>query len=327
MTDFVHSEQNTIDYTQIEINFQEQTTMRAQQTMSQTEAFVTFVGGKGRETKTTFWGINKLDQKTQRHTAYPQAETPREAYWFGTSHFWKKEPLDGDDQLYEATDPATGLSAVWVAAAAREKDRLHINSAIGTAYRGRYGQNTAQVLPASQMIANGGTGLTKAKIIAGVMKIRRAFPDQMDPIVTFVTSAQMSDLWSINEVINWDFNEQRPLKDLMLPFYFGTYFKVVDDTADFNPSDSTKTVEWDPIIPILVDGIGAGTHIRYCPMWVKSALRGKKDMEITTRIHDEAKDHGPGAKSITVDMVEGSTRVNPLGVVVIECADTSPVSQ
>lgn len=323
----LHTEQNTIDYTQIEINFQEQTTMRAQQEMSETEAFVTYVGGKGRETKTTFWGINKLDQKTQRHAAYPQSETPREAYWFGTTHFWKKEPLDGDDALYEATDPATGLSQVWSAAAAREKDRLHINTAMGVAYRGRYGQNVAQALPASQIIPHGGTGLTKAKLIAGVGKIRRAFPQRSDPIVTFVTTAQQLNMFEISEVINFDFNAERPLKDLNLSYYFGTYLKVVDDTADFNPQDPTKTVEWDPIIPILVDGIGAGTHIRYCVMWVKSAIRAKKEREITTKIWDEEKDHGPGSKSITCDFDEGSTRVNPLGVVVIECADTSPVSQ
>lgn len=323
----LQSEQNTIDYTQIEINFQERTAMRAQQKMSMTEAFITYIGGKGRETKTTFWGTNTLDQKTQRHTAYPMSETAREAYWFGTLHFWKKEPLDGDDALYEATDPATGLTEVWSAAAAREKDRLHLNAAIGAAYRGRYGQTSAQPLPSSQIIPNGNTGLTQAKIVTAVQMLRRAHPDMTDPIALFCTGQQLySDLMGITTITSRDFNEKPPLKDLDLPYFFGTYFKVIEDTANYQPNDPTKVVQWDPIIPILVNGISAGVHIRYCVMWVKSAMRGKKDYDVITKVHDESKDHGPGAKSITCDFSEGSSRVNPLGVVVIECADTSPVT-
>ncbi len=323
----VISASDTIDYTQIEINFQERTEMRAQQKMSETRAFLTYVGGKGRETKTTFWGTNRLEQKTQRHESYPQSETPREAYWFGTTHFWKKEPLDGDDALYDATDPATGLSDVWAAAAAREQDRLHIRAAIGIAYRGRYGQTSGQPLPASQIIPHGSVGLTQAKIIAAVGKIRRAFPDRSEPICLFATSAQELDLMSITQVTSRDFNDRPPLKDMNMPYFFGTYFRYIEDQSDFNPVDTTKTVAWDPIVPLVVNGISAGVHIRQCVMWVKSAMRAKEDMPITTKIWDEAKDHGPGSKSVTVDFKEGSSRVNPLGVVVIECADTSPVLQ
>lgn len=317
-------ENDTIDLTQIEINFQERTNMRNQQLVALTEPFITYVGGKGRETKTTFWGRNELEQKSQRHASYPQSETPREAYWFGSTHFWKKEPLDGDDALHEATDPATGLAPVWSAEAAREKDRLYINAAMGAAYKGRYGQTTAQGLPASQIIPHGNTGLTPTKIRQAVQKIRRAHPDHMDPICTFVTSYQLTiDLMGFDEITSGDYNGLMPLKDLQLPFFLGSYFKPIEDTANYHPSDPANTVEWDPILKLVPNGIGAGTHIRYCVMWVKSAMRGKKDREIMTKIHDESKDHGPDAKSITCDFNEGGSRVNPLGVVVIECADQS----
>lgn len=319
-------EQDTIDLTQIEINFQERTNMRAQQLVSLTEPFITYVGGKGRETKTTFWGRNKLEQKSQRHSSYPQSETPREAYWFGSMHFWKKEPLDGDDALFEATDPSTGLSEVWAAEAAREKDRLYINAAMGAAYKGRYGQTSPEPLPAAQIIPHGNTGLTPTKIKNAVQMIRRAHPSQMDPICTFVTGYQLyTDMLGFDEITSGDYNDMKPLKDLQLPFFLGSYFKVIEDTADYHPSDASNVVEWDPILKVGIDGIGAGTHIRYCVMWVKSAMRGKKDREVITRIHDEEKDHGPGAKSITCDFNEGGSRVNPLGVVIIECADQSPM--
>lgn len=318
-------EQDTIDLTQIEINMQERTNMRAQQLMSQTEAFITYIGGKGRETKTTFWGRNRLEQKTQRHSTYPQSETPREAYWIGSMHFWKKEPIDGDDVLFEASDPTTGLSPVWAAEAAREKDRLHIAAAMGVASKGRYGNTTQEALPSSQFIAHGGVGLTPTKVQQAVTKLRRAFPDQMDPIVTFCTGRQIFiDMMGFDSVASKDYNDgTAPLKDLRLPFHFGSYFKIVEDVADFHPADANNTVEFDPIIPVDVDGISSGTHIRYVVMWVKSAMRGKRDRDVQVRVHDEAKDHGPGAKSITCDFNEGSGRVNPLGVVVIECADTS----
>lgn len=324
MGDYVTND-GTIDYTQIEINFQERTEMRAQQTMSLTEPFITYVGGKGRETKTTFWGSQgALDTKSQRFQTYPQKITPRDAYWFGSTHFWDKEPIDGDDQLFDAVDAGSGLSQVWGAAAAREKDRLYINAAIGRAWRGRYGQTTAQALPASQIIPHGNTGLTAAKVIQAVSMIRRAAPETVDPIVTLCTSFQLNtDLMSDNKVISHDFNDDRPLRDLRLPYYFGSYFKIIEDYANFNPTNPTNTVQFDPILPLLVNGVTTGTHIRYCVMWVKSAMRGKKDRPIQTKLHNEEKDHGPDAKSLTVDFMEGGTRVNPLGVVVIECAETA----
>ena len=321
-------EQDTIDLAQIEINFQERTQMRAQQLMSLTEPFITYVGGKGRETKTTFYGRNRLEQKTQRHETYPQAETPREAFWFGDAHYWKKEPLDGDDQLFEATDAATGLSPVWAAEAAREKDRLHVNAAMGNAYKGRYGSTTAQALPSSQFIAHGSTGLTEAKVRQGVRMLRRAFPNLMEPICLFCTGYQLyTDLMGDAKVISRDYVDRPPLKDLNLNYHFGTYFKLIEDVADFHPQDPSNTVEWDPIVPVTEDGISSGVHIRHTVMWVKSAMRGHKSREISTNIHDESKDHGPGARSITCDFMEGSSRVNPLGVVVIECADQSPLAQ
>lgn len=317
----------TVDYTQIEINFQERTTMRAQQTMSLTEPFITYVGGKGRETKTTFWGTQGgLDQKSQRHQSYPEATTPREAYWFGTTHFWDKEHIDGDDELFDATDAGSGLSQVWGAAAAREKDRLYVNAAMGIAYRGRFGQTDPQPLPASQIIPHNSTGLTKEKVIQAVSMIRRAHPEGSDPIVTMVTSRQLYiDLMGEEEVTSGDYNADRPLKDLQLNYFFGSYFKVLEDTANYNPQTPGRVVEWDPILPIIPDGISGGVHLRYCVMWVKSAMRGKKDRPIQTRLHDESKDKGPDAKSLTVDFMEGGTRVNPLGVVVIEVADASPL--
>lgn len=326
MPDYYTAE-GTVDYTQVEINFQERTQMRAQQRMSTTEPFITYVGGKGRETKTTFWGgQGSLDEKSSRNEQYPSRTTEREAYWFGTTHYWDKEYIDGDDDLFDAADASGGLSEVWSAAAAREKDRLYINAAIGSAYRGRFGSNVEQALPSSQIIAHGGTGLTETKVRQAVQKLRRASPDEMDPIVCFVTSAQIHvDLMSETKVISNDYNEMRPLKDLKLPFFLGTYFKIVEDYANYHPTeDDGRVVNFDPILPLFVDGVSSGVHVRYCVMWLKSAMRGKKDRPIETALHDERKDRGPGAKSLTVDMMEGGSRVNPLGVVVIACAETAP---
>ena len=292
---------DTIDLTQLEINFQQRTEQRAAELFSHTEPFITYVqNGKGRETKTSFYGRNALEQKTARHASYPQSETPRESYWFGTTHFWKKEPIDGDDALYEATDPGVGLSPVWAAEAAREKDRLHLNSATGNAYKGRYGSTTAEGLPASQTIAHGSTGLTPEKVRQAVRMLRRAYPNKMDPICCFCTGFQVyEDLMGFDAVASRDYNDRPPLKDLELPYYFGAYFKQIEDVADFHPTDTSNTVEWDPIVPLTVDGIASGNHIRSVIFWVKSAMRGRKDRSIQTKIHDESKDHGPDAKSIT----------------------------
>jgi hypothetical protein len=316
---------DTVDLTQLEINFQERTALRAQQKMSLLRPFVVWVGGKGRETKVTFFGSNTLDQKSERHERYPTKETAREAYWFGSVHFWEKEPIDGDDQLFDTLDSSSMLPDVWAAAANREQDRVLVNAAMNVAYRGRFGQNVAQALPTAQIIPHGSVGLTVAKIIQGVQLIRRAFPDRSEPIVTAITSAQESNLYGEEKFINWDYNDDRPLKELKLSYAFGTYFKVIDDFANYNPSNPANTVQWDPILRRLTDGVSAGIHIRYVVMWVKSAMRAKEDMPIQTRVHDESKDHGPGAKSVTVDMMLGATRVNPLGVVVIECAETAPI--
>jgi hypothetical protein len=323
-----NNEDGTIDYTQIEINFQQRTEMRAQQTMSLLDPFIVWATGKGREAKVTFWGGQAgLAQKSQRHQTYPQFQTEREAYWFGSVHFWAKEPIDGDDALYDAVDAGAGLSQVWGAAAARERDKTAIRTAIGTAYRGRYGKTAAQRLPPSQIIAHGNTGMTEAKIRKGVAMLRRTHPDQLDPICTFLTSEQLTgDLMGENKVINSDYSDQRPLKDLALAYFLGTYFRLLDDYAQFEPEGNLNVATFDPILPILANGVAAGQHIRYCVMFVKSAMRGKKERPVLTRLHDEEKDHGPGAKSLTIDFMEGYTRVDPLGVVVIECVETAPLA-
>lgn len=323
-----NNDEPTIDYTQIEINFQERTALRAQQTMSKIDPFITWVGGKGRETKTTFWGGQSgLGVKSQRHQTYPQFQTEREAFWFGSTHFWAKEPIDGDDALFDATDAGTGLSQVWGAAAAREKDRLFIKLAIGLAYRGRYGKSVSQRLPTSQFIPHGNTGMTEAKVRKAVGMIRRTHPDDNEAICLFLTSEQLNnDLMGEEKIINSDYGGDAPLKNLTLPFFLGTYFRLIDDYAAFQPEGNTNAVTFDPILPILVDGVSAGNHIRYCVMWVKSAMRGKKDRPVSTRLHDEEKDHGPGAKSLTVDFMEGGARVDLTGVVVIECVETAPIA-
>lgn len=320
-----NNDTGTIDYTQIEINFQQRTEMRAQQTMSMLDPFIVWLPGKGKETKVTFWGGQSgLAVKSQRHQTYPQFQTEREQYWFGSAHFWAKEPIDGDDALFDAVDAGAGLSQVWGAAAAREKDKAVIKAAIGTAYRGRYGKTSAQRLPPSQIIPHGNTGLTEAKIRKAVAMIRRTHPDVMDPICTFLTSEQLTgDLMGENKVINGDYTDVKPLKDLQLPYFLGTYFRLLDDYVYMNPEGETNVATFDPILPILANGVSSGIHIRYVVMLVKSAMRGKKERPVTTKLHDEEKDHGPGAKSLTIDYMEGVTRVDPLGVVVIECAETA----
>lgn len=325
-----NNETAPVDYTAIEIDMQERTRHRAQQTMSLIEPFITWLApgkGRGREVKSTVWGgQTDLGIKSQRHQTYPQYETDRDAVFFSTVHFWAKEPIDGDDQLHDAADAQTGLSMVWGSAAARAKDKLTIRNSIGSTYRGTYGKTVAQRLPPSQIIPHGNTGLTEAKVRQAVGMIRRAYPEEVEPICLFLTGEQLTgDLMGEDRVSRSDYNPKPVLTDLKLPYYLGTYFRTIEDYAQHTKMGSANAVEFDPILPILPDGVSPGKHIRYCVMWVKSALRGRKDRELTVKIHDEEKDHGPGACSIAVDFMEGSARQDPLGVVVIECVDESPL--
>ena len=73
------------------------------------------------------------------------------------------ELIDKLDKVKMLADPTSETVANCIAALNRKKDRVIINAALGTAATGVNGTGT-QALPAGQQIANGGTGLTLAKL-------------------------------------------------------------------------------------------------------------------------------------------------------------------
>jgi hypothetical protein len=271
-------------------------------------------------------GANRLIRKTSRNITVPVTETARFRRWMEQKDYWNSERFDGFDALRTHTDPMGRLAQAWASGAAREWDRCAVDAALGVAKVDKYG-DTAVSLPASQVIAHGGTGLTLQKVKQAVKMLRRVNPDRDDPISFFVTSEQEDELLNSAIVTSADYNRERPLVDGALPFFMGAFFHTIDDVLNLsNPvagqpvNGSTGT--FDPILPLDTTAT-PGTPVRRCIAMLQSGVIMGELLPITTEINP-AKEYGIYSQQLQVEMSVGGTREHESKVVVIECVDNSP---
>lgn len=133
-------------------------------------------------------------------------------------------------------------TGAWVedhaAAYSRLKDQVIVDAALGNAVTGEAGTSTT-ALPAGQMIAAGGTGLTVAKLRSARQILRESnlegtrLPGQdsgpsSSNAVLVTTSEQITNLLSDPQVTSADYNTVRALVDGNVDTFMGFKFEVLD---------------------------------------------------------------------------------------------------
>ena len=239
--------------------------------------------------------INRLGQRTaqkrlNRHSDTPLNDQPHSTRFVDLFDWEDGDMIDDQDKVRMLVDPKSEYVQALVQGLNRAKDDVCIAAALGNA-RATAG-NVA--LTAGQKIANGGTGLTKAKIIQTKQLFRQNEADEYtgEDLYFAYGSKQLNDILSDTTLTNQDFVLLRLLQE----------GNINQKWAGFN---------WVPSERLPLSG-----GIRSCFAWAKSGIVLGTAENIMTRVGED-----PG-KSFNVrvyaKMSIGAVRVEEEKVVQVD---------
>ena len=205
-------------------------------------------------------------------------------------------PVDPIDIPRIGSDPTSSYQQNGVMACERQIDEIIIGAMTGTAYEGEDG-TTAVLFNAggTALIAHGGTGLTKDKIIEAKKTFMTNHVDDSETLYWAYGPEQFEDLMNIDEVVNNDYN-QKALQDGKVVYFCG-----------FN---------W---IPTTLLGVGAIAGTRRNVAWAKTGvgfLLGK-GMEIDIGKRRDLSN----ITQISINMAAGALRVEDGKLLAIDCVE------
>lgn len=215
----------------------------------------------------------------------------------GTMDFYDLHmPVDPIDIHRIGSDPTSSYQQNGVMACNRTIDDVIIAAMTGTAYEDETG-STAVLFNAggTALIADGGVGLTKDKIIAAKKQFMANMVDPTEKLYWAYGSEQFEDLMNIDEVVNNDYN-QKALQDGRVVYFCG-----------FN---------W---IPTERLGVGAVAGSRRNIAWVKSGVGYMLGQGMDVQINRRPDLSNISQISISIDL--GACRVEDGKVLAIDCVE------
>lgn len=201
---------------------------------------------------------------------------------------------DPADALQQLVDPKSAYMQAKKAAAARKKDDIIVAALGGTSYSGQNG-TTSNTLSGTSLIAAGGTGMTKLKMIQAKVTLDENEVEVEDRYLG-CASSQIGDLLNTTEVSSADFNTVRSLVEGTLKTWLG-----------FNIVRSER---------FSVDGSSA----RMCYAWQKKGIQLAIQKDTTGRV-DERPDKNY-AWQVYLKLVLGAVRLEESRVVEIKAVET-----
>jgi hypothetical protein len=241
--------------------------------------------------------INRLGQRTAqrrlvRHSDTPLNDQPHSTRFIDLFDWEDGDMIDDQDKIRMLVDPKSEYVQAMVQGLNRAKDDVIIAAALGNARA--TGTNVA--LTSGQKIANGGTGLTKAKIIQTKQIFRANEADEFNGEELYFAygSKQLNDILSDTTLTNQDFVLLRLLQE-------------------GNINQKWAGFTWVPSERLPISG-----GIRSCFAWAKSGLTYGQGENIMTRVGE---DPGKGFNTrVYAKMSIGSVRTEEEKIVQVDCA-------
>ena len=180
---------------------------------------------------------NRVDAKDaiQDVTAFRDVLTDQPnivARWVAFDRAVYEAGIENLEKMQAGIDPQGVYVQNGAAAIGRFIDDKIIAAAGGTSLTGKQGAG-ATVLPGSQIIVNGGTGWTRAKMDEIQEKLDEAEVDLDRELVTAVISPKAhTDLRNIDAYVNWDFHSARPLEGHLPKPFMGIHRFIVSNRLD-----------------------------------------------------------------------------------------------
>lgn len=177
--------------------------------------------------------VGKVDAYdiTSRHADTRYVETPHSRRWLDLTDKGAAELVDEMDEIRLLADPKSKYPKIMVQALNRAKDDVIYAAVRGTA---RTGSGT-QVLPSAQKIAEGGTGLTLAKLLTAkeLLDAAEIEADEGQDMtgqgptpsrVIACSSKQLTNLYGTTEIKNIDYNSVKALAEGQINTFLGFRF-------------------------------------------------------------------------------------------------------
>jgi hypothetical protein len=149
-------------------------------------------------------------RRTARHADTPRLDTPHSRRRVSLVDYDWADLIDDADKVRLLADPASPYAMAGAWAMGRAMDDEVIAAFTGAASAGVDG-STSVALPAGQLIAHGGAGLTIDKLLKAKETLDAADVDDATPRFVAVTAKQVTNLLSSTEVKSADYNTVKAL--------------------------------------------------------------------------------------------------------------------
>jgi hypothetical protein len=230
--------------------FQDTFHMTAQQKQSRLENLIRRKAGAvtGEAFTIDLLGATEADQNPARHADLVYADLLQERRFADMQDFRKAELIDEFDKIKLLIQPANQYNQTLISAVNRAKDRVIIQAALGST---RTKTSGLVALPAAQKIANGGTGLTLAKLRQAKILLDDAEMDDseffsatgqamtsqegignlaMPSYVCVCTTKQIDNMLADTTITNVDYNSVKALVSGSINTFMGFMFIRVPST-------------------------------------------------------------------------------------------------
>ena len=229
--------------------------------------------------------------RSSRHSDTPQADTPHSRRRVSLVDYEFADLIDDLDKVRMLVDPTSSYALAAAYAMGRAMDDAIITAATGSADTGVAG-GTSVALPASQIIAEAGTGrMTIAKLREAKEILDLSDVDPSLPRYIVVGPKQITDLLGTTEVTSSDYNVVKALASGDVNSFLGFNFVVSNRLA-------------------------VATSIRDCIAFVNDGIALAVGKDVTARI-DERADKGY-ATQVYYSAAFGATRMEEDKVVKIQ---------
>lgn len=229
-------------------------------------------------------------KKTSRHSDTPLIPTPHKRRWITMYDYEWADLIDDLDKVKMLADPQSAYVQTGANAMARAMDDEIIAAATGTAYTGEAG-TTATTMLTANVIANGSSGMTLAKLISAKQLLDKS-EDLETPRHIAVSTEEVGDLLALTEVGSADYNTVRALVKGEVNTYMGMEFH-----------QSERLYE--------------ASSVRKCFAWIYDGIRLAIGADIKSKITERAD------KSYAIQpyfsMSIGATRMDEKKVVEVDC--------
>lgn len=270
--------------------------------------------------KTDHWerlGGTALTQVTGRHQATPYTPATHSRRRLTLNDFAGSERLDDLDQVKMMIDPRNEYTQNLIMAWRRKKAETIFTAMNASSLSVSNTDTTSSVaLPASQTIANGGTGMTVAKLRTANRLLDNAGVPRDGGRHIAVSAYAIEDLLADNQVTSADYTSMQALMSGGAPLinqgtFMGFHWHMVSDAIPDDSSVVGASVGV-PATPLLAK---AG-NIRTCLVWHRSAIGLSVAREATAEV-----DKLPTNLNTWQVLIKGSlgaTRILDAGVVTVD---------